>query len=72
MFDESTARVVILDRRCIDRQSIPEATLVISDDTALCLLPGMHVSSLSMSSPFQNAGVSWVVVMRQSVQGGAC
>jgi hypothetical protein len=44
MFDESTARVVVLDRRCIDRQSIPYAMLVILNDTALCPLPGMHVN----------------------------
>jgi hypothetical protein len=44
MFDESTARVVILDRRCIDRQSIPYAMLGALNDTALCPLPGMHVN----------------------------
>jgi hypothetical protein len=44
MFDESTARVVILDGRCIDRQSIQYAMLGVLNDTALCPLPGMHLN----------------------------
>jgi hypothetical protein len=64
MFDESTARVVILDRRCIDRQSISQTMLGMLNNTALCSRAGMHIDSLSTSSHVQNAGVSRVVVMR--------